>query len=87
VKAYEVVYVTRTGKVLRDADIQALADEAERGYDFIKCPRCKMVSFNENDIREGYCGACHDFTRDECPECGRGDMLLGTCMWCGGSNE
>ena len=26
-------YVTKTGKVLTDADIQALADEAERGYD------------------------------------------------------
>jgi hypothetical protein len=26
-------YRTRTGRVLTDADIQALADEAERGYD------------------------------------------------------
>jgi len=26
-------YTTRTGKVLTDADIEALADEAERGYD------------------------------------------------------
>lgn len=26
-------FVTSTGKVLADADIQALADEAERGYD------------------------------------------------------
>lgn len=26
-------YRTRTGKVLTDADIEALADEAERGYD------------------------------------------------------
>jgi hypothetical protein len=26
-------YKTKTGKVLTDADIEALADEAERGYD------------------------------------------------------
>lgn len=26
-------YTTRTGKVLTDADIEAMADEAERGYD------------------------------------------------------
>lgn len=26
-------YVTKTGRVLTDADIEALADEAERGYD------------------------------------------------------
>ena len=28
----EPPYVTKSGKVLTDADIQALADEAERGY-------------------------------------------------------
>jgi hypothetical protein len=26
------------------------------------CPRCAMRSYNPNDIREGYCGACHDWT-------------------------
>lgn len=26
-------YLTKTGKVLTDADIEVLADEAERGYD------------------------------------------------------
>lgn len=26
-------YVTKSGRVLTDADIEALADEAERGYD------------------------------------------------------
>ena len=29
----EEPYVTKTGKVLSDSDIEALADEAERGYD------------------------------------------------------
>jgi ribosomal protein S27AE len=28
----------------------------------ITCPRCGMTSYNENDIREGYCGNCHDWT-------------------------
>jgi len=30
---HEQPMVTKTGKVLTDEDIQALADEAERGYD------------------------------------------------------
>ena len=30
------VYVTKTGKVLTEADIEALADEAEAGYDVSK---------------------------------------------------
>lgn len=28
----------------------------------ITCPRCGAISFNPTDIREGYCGACHDWT-------------------------
>lgn len=28
----------------------------------ITCPRCKRTSYNPNDIREGYCGACHAWT-------------------------
>jgi len=28
----------------------------------ITCPRCGMTSANPNDIREGYCGHCHDWT-------------------------
>lgn len=30
--------------------------------DYFGCPRCLMVSRNPNDIREGYCGHCHDWT-------------------------
>jgi hypothetical protein len=26
------------------------------------CPRCQRTSYNPNDAREGYCGACHDWT-------------------------
>lgn len=28
----------------------------------IVCPRCEWVSFSPDDIREGYCGNCHDWT-------------------------
>ena len=27
------------------------------------CPRCHLTSYNENDVREGYCGNCRDWTR------------------------
>ena len=27
----------------------------------ITCPRCAMTSYNANDIRERYCGNCHQF--------------------------
>jgi hypothetical protein len=27
------------------------------------CPRCGMMSAHPNDIAQGYCGACHDWTR------------------------
>lgn len=27
------------------------------------CPRCGRTSFNPKDIEQGYCGACHDWTR------------------------
>jgi ribosomal protein S27AE len=28
----------------------------------ITCPRCGRTSWNANDVREGFCGACHDWT-------------------------
>jgi hypothetical protein len=28
----------------------------------ITCPVCGMTSYNPNDIREGYCGNCADWT-------------------------
>ena len=30
----------------------------------ITCPVCGMTSYNPNDIREGYCGNCHDWTQE-----------------------
>ncbi len=32
-----------------------------KGQDAIKCLICDMVSYNENDIREKYCGNCNQF--------------------------
>lgn len=31
----------------------------------ITCPRCRRTSWNPNDVREGYCGYCHDWTRPD----------------------
>lgn len=28
----------------------------------ITCPSCGLTSYNPNDIRQGYCGLCHDWT-------------------------
>jgi len=36
---------------------------AKRAASSITCPVCDMTSYNPNDIREGYCGNCHDWTR------------------------
>jgi len=30
--------------------------------DVFICPRCGRVSHHPEDLRQGYCGACHDFT-------------------------
>jgi hypothetical protein len=30
--------------------------------DSITCPRCQRTSHNPNDVLEGYCGNCHDWT-------------------------
>jgi len=35
---------------------------SDRKYESITCPRCGMTSYNPNDIAEGYCGNCHDWT-------------------------
>ena len=31
------------------------------------CPRCGMTSYNVNDEKHGYCGACHDWTGGDRP--------------------
>ena len=36
--------------------------DRDDGGRVIICPVCESVSANPNDIREGYCGRCHDWT-------------------------
>lgn len=36
--------------------------------DSITCPQCGRTSYHPMDIKEGYCGACHDYTSQ--------------CTWC-----
>ena len=33
--------------------------------DSFTCPRCGRTSHHPDDVREGYCGACRDWTRGE----------------------
>jgi ribosomal protein L37E len=32
------------------------------------CPRCGSTSWHVEDVRQGYCGACHAFTREQVPQ-------------------
>lgn len=45
---------------MADAIIAGLARAASQPS--ITCPVCKMTSYHPEDIRQGYCGNCHDFT-------------------------
>ena len=47
------------------------------------CPKCGKVSHNPNDVKERYCGACHEFFNEQkkCPQCGvlEGQLHLLKC--------
>lgn len=34
------------------------------GVPMFTCTRCGLTSYNQNDLREGYCANCHSFVRD-----------------------
>lgn len=34
-----------------------------KGWPRITCPRCGLTSYHANDVEQGYCGNCHDWTR------------------------
>ena len=42
----------------------------------ITCPRCERTSHSRDDVREGYCGHCHDWTSPG-SKGGRADGPLG----------
>jgi hypothetical protein len=60
------------------------------------CPRCRRTSHHPDDVREGYCGACHDWTRQlvvyltpGCPLCGHAPVIVlpgGEQAFCGTAN-
>jgi len=52
------------------ADPDFVRDELEASNELtsIVCPDCGKRSFNSNDVREGYCGNCHAYTRITEPE-------------------
>lgn len=29
------------------------------------CPKCGMTSYHPEDVRQGYCGSCHEFTGEQ----------------------
>lgn len=33
-------------------------------FENIKCPKCRMVSYNTNDIKHKFCGNCHEWHED-----------------------
>jgi hypothetical protein len=49
---HNATYVTKTGRVLTAADIEALAEEAERGYDVSHLAPPKEVSAHEQAIMD-----------------------------------
>lgn len=36
--------------------------------DSYTCPNCGRTSYNPNDVRESYCGFCHEYEESEKPE-------------------
>ena len=46
------------GPIRGQRALVTIIDEVES----FTCPRCGMTSYNPNDVREGYCGNCHDWT-------------------------
>lgn len=46
----------------------------------IACPRCMRVSFHSQDVKEGYCGYCHAFTRGE--DGALMEARSGICRYC-----
>lgn len=38
-----------------------------RDVDGFTCPRCRRTSHHPEDLRQGYCGACHAFTGEPRP--------------------
>jgi hypothetical protein len=55
--SYQYVHHSLDGREFAGEDAGLLLPEN------ITCPVCGMTSWNPNDVRYGYCGNCHAFTR------------------------
>lgn len=44
-------------KATPPGDLELVDTDAES----IRCPQCGWVSYNPNDVRERYCGHCHQY--------------------------
>lgn len=53
--------VARLDAELREFEAKIKANEGAPNF---TCPRCGAISYNANDIKQSYCGACHDWTTD-----------------------
>lgn len=53
------------------------------------CPRCGAVSHHPDDVAQGYCGRCHDWTAPAGRPFGRPSEALqaGACPMCLGAGE
>lgn len=52
-----------------------MSGSTERANSSITCPYCLKTSWHPKDVSEGYCGACHEFTRDK-----RADEIKATAI-------
>lgn len=58
----------------RSADSLSFGAGFGRTADSITCPVCHMTSYHPKDIKEGFCGNCNAWTRDD----PRSGLPLGT---------
>jgi hypothetical protein len=50
--------------IIPDPTMEPGTVELRSACDAFTCPRCKLISHNPIDKKEGFCAACGDFTRD-----------------------
>ena len=58
-KFYKEQYGIKSYQLLRVVDKQGIETVG------IKCLKCGMTSWNENDVKYLYCGNCHAFHEDQ----------------------
>jgi len=59
-KDHEGAHLTRAALAYAVTQAAHASDSGEPHY---LCPFCGAVSYNENDIENGYCGRCHEYSK------------------------